>query len=71
MAIRRGRYLTDQEKQFFLELKPEDIKNIEGVDVLIGTSNRHKIYDLVMEAINVKTRRYYKKSITKPICRYL
>ena len=42
----------------YAQLKPEDIKNIEGVDVLIGTSNRHKIYDLVMEAINNKKSIY-------------
>ena len=29
----------------YAQLKPEDIKNIEGVDVLIGTSNRDKVYD--------------------------
>lgn len=39
----------------YAQLKPEDIKKIEGVDVLIGTSNRDKIYDLIMEAINNKT----------------
>ena len=39
----------------YAQLKPEDIKNIEGVDVLIGTSNRDKIYDLIMEALNNKT----------------
>lgn len=42
----------------YAQLKPEDIKNIEGVDVLIGTSNRDKVYDLVMEAINNKTSIY-------------
>lgn len=39
----------------YAQLKPEDIKNIEGVDVIIGTSNRDKIYELIMEAINSKT----------------
>mgnify|MGYP003295033645 CR=1 FL=1 len=29
----------------YAQLKPEDIKKIEGVDVLIGTSNRDKVYD--------------------------
>lgn len=38
----------------YAQLKPEDIKNIDGVDVLIGTSNRNKIYDLVTKAINNK-----------------
>ena len=38
----------------YAQLKPEDIKKIEGVDVLIGTSNRDKVYDLVNEAINNK-----------------
>jgi len=38
----------------YAQLKPEDIKKIEGVDVLIGSSNRDKVYDLVNEAINNK-----------------
>ena len=42
----------------YAQLKPEDIKKIDGVDVLIGTSNRDKLYDLIIEALN------HKKSIT-------
>lgn len=38
----------------YAQLKPEDIKKIEGVDVLIGTSNRDKLYDLIIEALNNK-----------------
>ena len=40
----------------YAQLKPEDIKNIDGVDVLIGTSNRDKVYQLVNEAINQKKK---------------
>ena len=39
----------------YAQLKPDDINKIEGVDVLIGTSNRDKVYQLVMECLNNKT----------------
>ncbi len=42
----------------YAQLKPEDIKAIEGVDVLIGTSNRDKIFDLVNEALVNKQKIY-------------
>lgn len=38
----------------YAQLKPEDIKKIDGVDVLIGTSNRYEVYDLVMKAYKEK-----------------
>lgn len=38
----------------YAQLKPEDIKKIDGVDVLIGTNNRDKMFDLIMEALNKK-----------------
>lgn len=38
----------------YAQLKPQDIQKIDGVDVLIGTSNRDKMYDLIIEALNNK-----------------
>lgn len=38
----------------YAQLKPEDIEKINGVDVLIGTHNREKMFDLIMEALNNK-----------------
>ena len=38
----------------YAQLKPEDIKGIEGVDVLVGTNNRHLLYPLVMKTIESK-----------------
>ena len=38
----------------YAQLKPEDIEKIKGVDVLIGTHNREKMFDLIMEALNNK-----------------
>lgn len=35
----------------YSQLRPEDIRSIEGVDIILGTSNRDKIFDLVMEEI--------------------
>ena len=32
----------------YAQLKPQDILKIDGVDVLIGTTNRHKMYDLII-----------------------
>lgn len=42
----------------YAQLKPDDIKAIEGVDVLIGTTNRDKMYDLIIDAL------YNKKNIS-------
>lgn len=36
----------------YSQLKPEDIRSIKGVDIIIGTNNRDKIFDLVMEELN-------------------
>lgn len=38
----------------YAQLKPDDIKKIYGVDVLIGTSNRDKMFNMIMEALNNK-----------------
>lgn len=40
----------------YAQLKPEDIMNIDGVDVLIGTTNRDKMYDLIMESLVKKVQ---------------
>lgn len=40
----------------YAQLKPEDILKIDGVDVLIGTTNRHKMYDLIIEALDKKVK---------------
>lgn len=42
----------------YAQLKPEDIKKISGVSVLIGTSNRDKIYDLIIDFLNNKNPIY-------------
>lgn len=41
----------------YAQLKPEDIKDIEGVDVLVGTNNRHLLYSLVMENLESKNKK--------------
>lgn len=38
----------------YAQLKPEDIEKIDGVDILIGTSNRDKVYSLVQELMQTK-----------------
>ena len=40
----------------YAQLKPEDIKAIEGVDVLVGTNNRHLLFPLVMENLESKKK---------------
>lgn len=40
----------------YAQLKPEDINKIQGVDVLIGTSNRDKLFELIMNALNNKQK---------------
>ena len=40
----------------YAQLKPEDIKAIDGVDVLVGTNNRHLLFPLVMENLESKKK---------------
>lgn len=40
----------------FAEMNSEDVKTIEGVDVLIGTSRRHLLYSYVMQYIKDKNK---------------
>lgn len=41
----------------YAQLKPDDIKNIDGVDVIVGTSNRHLLYPLVIESLQSKNQK--------------
>lgn len=38
----------------YAQLKPHDIKAIEGVDVIVGTNNRHLLFDLVIDSLENK-----------------
>ena len=49
----------------YAQLKPEDIKAIEGVDVLVGTNNRHLLYPLVMENLENKNKSFLVDDIMK------
>ena len=40
----------------YSQLRPEDIRKIEGVDIILGTSNRDKLFDLVMRELENKQR---------------
>ena len=37
----------------YSQLRPEDIKAIEGVDVIVGTTNRSKLFELVMNKLSL------------------
>ncbi|HEY8395202.1 MAG TPA: tRNA (N(6)-L-threonylcarbamoyladenosine(37)-C(2))-methylthiotransferase MtaB [Bacilli bacterium] len=39
----------------FSQLHPDDVKKT-GADIIIGTSNRHRLFDLCMEALNEKNQ---------------
>lgn len=53
-AIRRNENAVVAVMGCYAQLKPEDIKDIEGVDVLVGTNNRHLLYPLVMKTLESK-----------------
>lgn len=38
----------------YSQLRPQDIKDINGVDVVVGTTNRSKLFEIVMSKINNK-----------------
>ncbi|HHX80683.1 MAG TPA: MiaB/RimO family radical SAM methylthiotransferase, partial [Acholeplasmataceae bacterium] len=42
----------------FSQLHPDDVKKI-GADVVIGTSNRHRLFNLCLEALEKKDKHYY------------
>lgn len=37
----------------YSQLRPDDIKAIEGVDVIVGTTNRSKLFELVMNKLSL------------------
>ena len=57
-AIRRNKNAIVAVMGCYSQLRPQDIKAIEGVDVIVGTTNRNKIYDLVMEKLSSKSSTY-------------
>lgn len=57
-AIRRNDKAIIAVMGCYSQLKPEDIKAIDGVDIIVGTTNRSKIYDLVLEKLNKKEDTY-------------
>ena len=38
----------------YSQLKPEDIREIDGVDIILGTNNRDKMFDLVMKELETR-----------------
>lgn len=38
----------------FSQLNPEQVKEIEGVDIILGTTNRHLLYSMVIDSLNNK-----------------
>lgn len=57
-AIRRNENAVVAVMGCYAQLKPDDIKAIEGVDVLVGTNNRHLLYPLVISAIESKGKEF-------------
>lgn len=53
-AIKRNKDAVIAVMGCYVELKAEEIAEIEGVDIIVGTYNRNKIYDLVMKYLNNK-----------------
>ena len=56
-AVRRNKDAVIAVMGCYAELKPEDIASIDGVDIIVGTHNRNKIYDLVMKYLNNKPKK--------------
>lgn len=49
----------------YSQLKPKDIEAIEGVDVIVGTNNRHLLYDLVINTLETKGQKVMVEDIFK------
>jgi len=64
-AIRRNVEAVIAVMGCYAQLSPEDIKTIEGVDVLVGTNNRDKLFDLTIESLKTKKPRFLVDDIMK------
>ena len=49
----------------FSQLNPLQVKEIEGVDIVLGTNNRHLLYDLSMDVLKSKDSKYMIEDISK------
>ena len=53
-AIRRNPKAIIVVMGCYAQLNPNEVVSLEGVDIIIGTKNRNRVYDLIMERINSK-----------------
>jgi len=53
----------------FVQLNPDVVNSIDGIDVIVGTSNRHLLYELVDDVLKDKNPKYYIED-TKDIKEY-
>lgn len=49
----------------FSQLNPLQVKEIEGVDIILGTNNRHLLYDHVMNVLKTKNHKFLVEDISK------
>lgn len=64
-AIRRNEKAVVAVMGCYAQLKPEDIEAIEGVDVLVGTNNRHLLYPLAIKTLETKNPQFHVDDIMK------
>jgi len=49
----------------FSQLNPMQVQEIDGVDIILGTKNRHLLFDLVMDALKTKNPKFLIEDISK------
>ncbi|MFA7435385.1 MAG: tRNA (N(6)-L-threonylcarbamoyladenosine(37)-C(2))-methylthiotransferase MtaB [Bacilli bacterium] len=49
----------------FAQLNPLQVKEIEGVDIILGTKNRHLLYSLAIDALKTKNPKFIIEDISK------
>jgi threonylcarbamoyladenosine tRNA methylthiotransferase MtaB len=54
----------------FAQLRPEQIEQVEGVDIILGNANKHKLFEYIeqqndIKAIDCEDRRHYISDINK------
>lgn len=49
----------------FSQLNPMQVKEIDGVDIILGTNNRHLLYDLVIDVLKNKNPKFMIEDISK------
>ena len=65
-AVKRNKNAVVAVMGCYAQLNPLQVKEIEGVDIILGTNNRHLLYDLVVDVLKNKNPKFLVEDMSKP-----